>query len=67
MNNNLDFEDALKRIEEISRILTIGNVKLEESLSLYDESSNLIKYCNDVLEKAKLKITEIDSTNNLEE
>ena len=67
-NDNISFEEALKRIEEIVSILEIGECSLDESLSLFEEATKLCALCNLKLEKAHEKIeafTQI-SVNNKE-
>ena len=54
------FENAMVRLEEISRILSENNVTLDESLKLYAEGVKLLKFCNSKLEQAQLKIKDID-------
>ena len=54
------FETAMARLEEISLILSQNNVSLDESLKLYAEGVKLLNYSNDKLNKATLKIKDID-------
>ena len=54
------FEKAMERLEEISQILQENNVTLDESLKLYAEGVKLLNYCNDKLNKASLKIRDIE-------
>ena len=54
------FETAMERLEEISGILSENNVTLDESLKLYAEAVKLLNYCNDKLNKATLKIQDIE-------
>ena len=54
------FENAMARLEEISRILSENNVTLDESLKLYAEGVKLLKFCNTKLDQAQLKIKDID-------
>lgn len=54
---NISFEEALERLEQIVRKLDSGNAKLEETLSLYEESNNLVKYCSKLLDEAEQKVT----------
>jgi len=56
----MTFENAMARLEEISGILQNNNVTLDESLKLYAEGVKLLNYCNDKLNKASLKIQDID-------
>jgi len=60
------FENAMKRLEEISDILAENNVTLDESLKLYAEGVKLLKFCNDKLNRANMKIKDIEG-NALEE
>ena len=60
------FETAIARLEEISEILSQNNVTLDESLKLYAEGVKLLNFCNDKLNKASLKIQDIEG-NILEE
>ena len=54
------FETAMDRLEEITQILSDNNVTLDESLKLYAEGVKLLNYCNDKLNKASLKIQDIE-------
>ncbi len=62
---NFDYENSLKRLEEIAATLEKGEISREKMTELYVEGSELIKKCTKVLENAQLKITEIsgDSRN----
>ncbi len=50
------FEDALKRLEEITQRLERGELTLEESLGLYEEGLRLSRLCHGKLEEAERKI-----------
>ena len=52
----INFEDALKRLEEISKKLEEGSATLDESLSLYNEGIDLLKKANALLDSAEKKI-----------
>lgn len=58
---NKNFEDSLKRLQEISELLENDNVSLEESIKLYEEGIKLSKECFSTLEKAELKVEELNS------
>lgn len=55
------FEECLERLGEIVEQLEGGQATLSESLKLYEEGSKLAAACGDMLEKAQLKIEQIDS------
>jgi len=56
-SNELNFEKALGRLEQIVRQLESGNVPLDELMKLYEEGEELIRFCNDKLSSAKAKVT----------
>lgn len=58
--NEMTYESAMERMEEILRILEGGNNKLEDSLKLYEEGIKLYRYCNEVLNKAELRVTQFN-------
>ncbi len=62
MATKMTYEDAITRLEEIVNKLDEGSLSLEESMKLYEESTKLAVFCNNYLEKAKLKITELSKT-----
>ena len=46
-------------MEEILRIMDDGKVSLEESLSLFEEGTALVRFCSKTLEEAKLRVKEV--------
>ncbi len=58
-SSKINFEEALKRLQEISEILEQKEVPLDESIKLYEEGIQLAKECYDVLNEAELKITQL--------
>ncbi len=65
--DNLTYEKAIKRLQEIVSLLENGEVTLEESITLYEESAKLSKYCSELLNKAELKIKQLTESQNGEE
>ena len=59
---NISYETAIKRLEEIINKLESGELTLEESIKLYEESAELSAYCSELLNKAELKIKEFSNT-----
>ncbi|WP_339689131.1 exodeoxyribonuclease VII small subunit [uncultured Parasphingorhabdus sp.] len=57
--SNLNFEDALKRLEDIVRKLESGDVPLDQSIALYSEGEKLRGLCQQRLEAAQAKIEKI--------
>lgn len=58
------FEQALKELEHIVQELEKDDVSLERSIELYQKGVELSKTCSDLLEKAELKIQEVQSSSN---
>ena len=56
---DMNYEQSIKRLEEIVLKLEDGSLPLEESIKLFEESTKLAAFCSDTLEKAKLKVTEL--------
>lgn len=63
---SFSFEDAMKRLEEIVRLLENGQVSLDESIKLYEEGISLVNSANSFLTNAKQKLmaVSIDNENN---
>lgn len=55
----LTFEQAMARLEEIVAALDSGKLTLNDSLALFSEGAALVKQCNGALEEAKLKLEEL--------
>ena len=55
--DGLSFEDAIRKLGEITAELEKGSADLERSLLLYEEGIKLIRYCNKMLEEAQRKVT----------
>lgn len=53
MKKTQSFEQAMKRLEEISQILERGEISLEESIKLYQEGTKLIEFCQNKLDEAQ--------------
>lgn len=52
----MKFEEALKKLEDIVAKLETGDMSLEDSLSKYEEGIKLSKICSRQLEAAKSKV-----------
>jgi exodeoxyribonuclease VII small subunit len=57
--DDLSFEDALKRLEEIVRQLESGDAKLGDAISLYEEGTRLRQQCTERLDAAQARIEAI--------
>ena len=62
--DDLSFEDALKRLEEIVHKLETGEAKLGEALDLYEEGTRLRQQCGARLDAAQARIEAIRLDSN---
>jgi exodeoxyribonuclease VII small subunit len=53
------YEQMMTELREIVRKIDDPVTSLDESITLYDQGMALIKACEEILNKAELKITEI--------
>ncbi len=56
---DLTFEEAVKRLENIVRTLEDDGYKLEEALQAHAEGMALARFCMERLEAAELKIQKV--------
>jgi exodeoxyribonuclease VII small subunit len=55
----MSFEDALRALEEVVRKLEAGDVRLDDSISLYERGEQLRKHCQARLDAASARIEKI--------
>ena len=60
--DKMTFEQAVSRIDEIVKTLEKGDAPLEQSLSLFEEGTNLIKFCGKLLDSAEQKVKILTKT-----
>lgn len=56
---NLSFEQAVERLEEIIDRIESGEAGLERSLVEFEEGAHLLKHCREILAKAEQKVVEL--------
>lgn len=52
----LKFEEAIKKLEDIAKELESGELGLDESVAKFEEGMNLSKTCTKMLNEAEKKI-----------
>lgn len=55
----LSFEESFSELETIIKKMENGEVKLDESVSLYERGVQLKNHCEELLKQSKLKIEKI--------
>ena len=63
-NKNFNFDSNFKELEKIVKKLENGNENLEENLKLYEKGMNLCESCKKHLQKAKLKIENLNNSSD---
>ena len=53
---SMNFEQSMARLEQIVRAMERGDVALEESLKLFQEGTELVRSCNELLDNAQLQV-----------
>jgi len=59
----MSFEQAFTKLEEIVKKLENGKVELDESMKLYTEGMELSKFCDDKLNGATKQVNKILAEN----
>lgn len=54
--NKQNFEDSMRRLEQIVRAMENGDVPLDESLKLFKEGTDLVAHCSKMLDEAEMQV-----------
>ena len=54
-----DFEGSFKKLQEVVRLLSEGNLTLQESLAAFEDGMGLAERCASMLEQAELRVKEV--------
>ena len=57
--SEMEFEQALLALEDTVAQLEVGDLTLEESLALFEQGQKLAVRCNELLEKASLRVEQL--------
>ena len=58
----ISFEEAFAQLEASVAALQDGQMPLEHALHYYEEGMKLAQHCNDLLEKAELRVQQLRVT-----
>lgn len=61
----MEFEEAMRELEEILIKMDNGEVSLKESVDLFERGSALKRHCEKILNEAQLRISKISSVEPL--
>lgn len=57
--DTLAFEEAFSRLETVVAALQDGQISLERALHYYEEGMKLAQHCNELLQKAHLRLEQL--------
>lgn len=63
----LTYEQAFRELEQIVETLENEQRSLDESMALFERGQKLAQYCADLLEKAELKVRELNVSSPVDE
>ena len=63
MMESLTFEEAYAQLEAAVTALQDGQMPLERALQYYEEGMKLAQYCNELLQKAELRVQQLSVDN----
>lgn len=61
---DLSFEEAFMQLETIAERLESGEITLEESINAYEQAMRLIRFCNEKLDAAELRLQKLIKDEN---
>ena len=67
VNRELTLEEAFARLEEVTRTLEDEGISLEESFTVYQKGMELLKYCNESIDKVEKKVLVLNGEGKLDE
>ena len=56
------FEELSRQLEDVLALLERGDLPLEDALQAYESGVALVRQCNDLLDGAELRISELSSS-----
>ena len=56
MKKDMNFEEAMEKLEEAVNTLESGKLSLDRAIEVYEEAVGLIKVCHGKLEDAKQRV-----------
>ncbi len=63
----MTIEENFAKIEKAIEQLEAEDISLEEAFAVYSEGMNLLKHCNEQIERVEKKVLKLTEDGNLEE
>ena len=62
-SKKLSYEEALEKLEGIIEAMEDGSIPLADLVSQFEEGAQLLKFCQEELKQAELKVNQLDIEN----
>lgn len=59
--DNLTFEDALARLEQIVTKLEAGELTLDDSVAMFEQGQQLTTFCQELLDGAEMRVRQLST------
>ena len=66
-DEQMTLEEAFGQLEEVAKQLEDENISLEDSFAVYQKRMQLLKYCNDSIDKVEKKVLMLCGEGKLDE
>lgn len=63
----MTLEEAFAQLEQVTKALEDENISLEKSFAVYQQGMQLLKYCNDSIDKVEKKVLVLNGEGKLDE
>lgn len=57
----MEFDEAYKRLNEISKLMDSSEMPIEQAIALYSEAAKLVEICKNHIDNAKMTVEKIDA------
>lgn len=63
----MTLEEAFAQLEQVTKTLEDENISLEESFAVYQKGMQLLRYCNESIDKVEKKVLVLNGEGKLDE
>lgn len=64
---DMTLEQAFAELEKVTKKLEDSNISLEDSFAVYQQGMQLLKYCNESIDKVEKKVLVLNGEGKLDE
>ena len=66
-DRQMTLEEAFLELEKVTKMLENPNISLEDSFAVYQQGMQLLKYCNESIDKVEKKVLVLNGEGKLDE